>query len=127
MNDGRAPHGARGLKCRVCFGAFGAGRRRAPHGARGLKFDAEHIGGSLAVSRPARGAWIEIADLTEARHGAASRPARGAWIEIPWVFPVADKTGGRAPHGARGLKCCRRIGKRDSSRRAPHGARGLKY
>ena len=60
MNDGRAPHGARGLKCRVCFGAFGAGRRRAPHGARGLKFDAEHIGGSLAVSRPARGAWIEI-------------------------------------------------------------------
>ena len=105
MNDGRAPHGARGLKCRVCFGAFGAGRRRAPHGARGLKFDAEHIGGSLAVSRP----------------------ARGAWIEIPWVFPVAYKTGGRAPHGARGLKCCRRIGKRDSSRRAPHGARGLKY
>ena len=83
MNDGRAPHGARGLKCRVCFGAFGAGRRRAPHGARGLKFDAEHIGGSLAVSRPARGAWIEIGQF-EGRIQAVSgsRPARGAWIEI---------------------------------------------
>ena len=104
MNDGRAPHGARGLKSFLAFS-----------------------GAESCSSRPARGAWIEIADLTEARHGAASRPARGAWIEIPWDFPVAYKTGGRAPHGARGLKCCRRIGKRDSSRRAPHGARGLKY
>ena len=100
----RAPHGARGLKCRVCFGAFGAGRRRAPHGARGLKSFLAFSGAESCSSRPARGAWIEIADLTEARHGAASRPARGAWIEIPWVFPVAYKTGGRAPHGARGLK-----------------------
>ena len=77
---------------------------RAPHGARGLKSFLAFSGAESCSSRPARGAWIEIADLTEARHGAASRPARGAWIEIPWVFPVAYKTGGRAPHGARGLK-----------------------
>ena len=55
---------------------------RAPQGARGLKSQPQQ-GGRLAVgSRPARGAWIEIAS------GVRSRMAPA----------------GRAPQGARGLK-----------------------
>ena len=34
---------------------------------------------------------------------------------------------GRAPHGARGLKCVVEVGVGLDGRRAPHGARGLKY
>ena len=34
------------------------------------------------VSRPARGAWIEIAIWSAQAGLSVSRPARGAWIEI---------------------------------------------
>ena len=37
---------------------------------------------SLAGSRPARGAWIEIYNILNAIAELWSRPARGAWIEI---------------------------------------------
>ena len=40
---------------------------------------------------------------------------------------VGRVTGGRAPHGARGLKCFQNHRAVDLGRRAPHGARGLKY
>ena len=35
-----------------------------------------------------------------------SRPARGAWIEIALVPLPCGQCIGRAPHGARGLKFC---------------------
>ena len=38
--------------------------------------------GSVAMSRPARGAWIEIGLEYIILYIARSRPARGAWIEI---------------------------------------------
>ena len=56
-------------------------------------------------SRPAWGAWIEIAAAYRIQiPNRQSRPAWGAWIEIRrsrcrWPVPT-----GRAPHGARGLK-----------------------
>ncbi len=59
---GRAPRGARGLK-------RGGGEhvrwllRRAPRGARGLKPACLICAGSMRLSRPARGAWIETATL----------------------------------------------------------------
>ena len=58
-------------------------------------------------SRPARGAWIEILIALFLALLPLSRPARGAWIEIQ-VIDVADGVlNGRAPQGARGLKCLR--------------------
>ena len=59
-NDGRAPHGARGLKYRIR--RLRRWRwRRAPHGARGLKLTKDQACKLLGLeSRPARGAWIEI-------------------------------------------------------------------
>ena len=79
-------------------------------------------------SRPARGAWIEIAislsenpaSASRAPQGArglkfdaehiggclaVSRPARGAWIEMSRTRTSSSWSTGRAPQGARGLKC----------------------
>ena len=78
---------------------------RAPHGARGLK--------------------SAVAGLVEPAH--LSRPAWGAWIEIADDPVKALDEAGRAPHGARGLKSVLRKVRLLVSRRAPHGARGLKY
>ncbi|QTA93772.1 Uncharacterized protein dnm_098800 [Desulfonema magnum] len=36
---------------------------------------------SNALSLPARGAWIETADLEPGQYQPGSLPARGAWIE----------------------------------------------
>ena len=56
-----------------------------------------------------------------------SRPARGAWIEISSTATPAALGSSRAPHGARGLKF---LGQghllAQLAGRAPHGARGLK-
>ena len=79
--SGRAPHGARGLKYHGPAGLVG-GEGRAPHGARGLKF---LLLGMLLISimsRPARGAWIEMRTRLFPPSSSASRPAWGAWIEI---------------------------------------------
>ena len=56
------------------------------------------------MSRPARGAWVEI--LAQGiYHGIhKSRPARGAWVEITKDKGQAIWITCRAPHGARGLK-----------------------
>ena len=54
-----------------------------------------------------------------------SRPARGAWVEI--IHSRRYKLGkGRAPQGARGLKLLELRPMRQDVRRAPQGARGLK-
>ena len=52
------------------------------------------------MSRPARGAWIEILRGSDGAGTARSRPARGAWIEMtsgsaaPGIGPVvAPRTG----------------------------------
>ena len=57
------------------------------------------------MSRPARGAWIEIANWWEKLKHGTSRPARGAWIEIDRLGGDAMDAKRRAPQGARGLKC----------------------
>ena len=36
----------------------------------------------IGLSRPARGAWIEITQFLALLTSRRSRPARGAWIEI---------------------------------------------
>ena len=53
------------------------------------------------MSRPARGAWIEMQRVRDAPAGAAvSRPARGAWIEM--TRPSQFKGGGEvAPRKGR--------------------------
>ena len=103
--EGRAPYGARGLKCllrsffsallrRAPYGARGLKlsslgfpslvyMRRAPYGARGLKLLAQIGQPVTVVSRPVRGAWIEIRSRSyRTACRSRSRPVRGAWIEI---------------------------------------------
>ena len=148
---GRAPQGARGLKSATREVRSTGFIRRAPQGARGLKFreivdlvDAgngscpargawvEIFFGSAGLhrgvkSRPARGAWVEIYCRRRGRGALQSRPARGAWVEIIILRSCCHPTPGRAPQGARGLKCTPCRGLRGWGRRAPQGARGLKY
>ena len=38
---------------------------------------------TCSVSRPARGAWVEMLLLLLGLKTRLSRPARGAWVEIP--------------------------------------------
>ena len=37
---------------------------------------------TLLLSRPARGAWVEILETDRRKVTDRSRPARGAWVEI---------------------------------------------
>ena len=41
---------------------------------------------TLLLSRPARGAWVEILILIDEIGVLQSRPARGAWVEISEKF-----------------------------------------
>ena len=59
LEDGRAPCGARGLKSEVLY-LVPDGRGRAPCGARGLKYRITTAAYIALLSRPVRGAWIEI-------------------------------------------------------------------
>ena len=56
----------------------------------------------LLLSRPARGAWIEITSLMAASSATSrSRPARGAWIEIPATDYMTAVAVGVAPREGR--------------------------
>ena len=45
---------------------------------------------TLLLSRPARGAWVEInKGLIYSNMGIGSRPARGAWVEIVGLLLIA--------------------------------------
>ena len=55
---------------------------RAPQGARGLKFVFLTLSLVTGLSRPARGAWVEIHIRINKPLISTSRPARGAWVEI---------------------------------------------
>ena len=46
-----------------------------------MAYTIEQVAGNVG-SRPARGAWIEIASARANSAQRSSRPARGAWIEI---------------------------------------------
>ena len=59
----RAPRGARGLKSVLPTKTVRDEKSRAPRGARGLKFKEDAPPPGQIVSRPARGAWIEIAGV----------------------------------------------------------------
>ena len=56
-----------------------------------------------------------------------SRPARGAWVEIFGFLLISRAASSRAPQGARGLKSTVMDCPVLNARRAPQGARGLKY
>ena len=56
--EGRAPHGARGLKLVIGETRIDVAGR-APHGARGLKRRIAAANFCCMSSRPTRGAWIE--------------------------------------------------------------------
>ena len=83
IKQGRAPHGARGLKY-FLFADFSIIFRSRP--ARGARIEipvVEVVEVVTPESRPARGARIEIASLVTIRSASAtSRPARGARIEM---------------------------------------------
>ena len=51
--------------------------RRAPQGARGLKFPGGLTVLPLALSRPARGAWIEINQALQQRREPLVAPRKG--------------------------------------------------
>ena len=105
---------------------------------------------TLLLSRPARGAWVEIQKMSSRYLVVSSRPARGAWVEIRKGLYGRSRLHGRAPQGARGLKFrvlqrlvidtasrpargawvemeIRFLSNALKRRRAPQGARGLKY
>ena len=73
----RAPHGARGLKLEWERRAIREFFGRAPHGARGLKLDAKERYDLRALSRPARGAWIEIISRRWSGSAATVAPRTG--------------------------------------------------
>ena len=77
---------------------------RAPRGARGLKspFGGHRLAASGRAPRGARG--LKFPPLLNVIPDALSRPSRGAWIEIR-TFPYSRRHPlRRAPRGARGLK-----------------------
>ena len=74
--DRRAPQGARGLKLLRDAVAEGTGRR-APQGARGLKFDLIKRCRVDLLSRPARGAWVEIISLSCSKSCNVVAPRKG--------------------------------------------------
>ena len=100
---------------------------RSPHGERGLKFrprDPQRVG---ALSLPTRGAWIEIFNvqlylLSLAR----SLPTRGAWIEIRWGKPLHYRSSSLPTRGAWIEMIFPLLHLYRHYRRSPHGERGLK-
>ena len=53
---------------------------------KALKDDLKYV-----ESRPARGAWVEIAIVTNTIPPASSRPARGAWVEIKVTVKINNQ------------------------------------
>ena len=75
------------------------------------------------LSRPPRGAWVEISALRIGMAATKSRPPRGAWVEIKYEAAGGVKPGGRAPHGARGLKSAPHVWRWGTDQsRPPRGA-----
>ena len=74
---------------------------RAPCGARGLKYRTLAYSPSTKMSRPVRGARIEIGYLLrEQGHSETSRPVRGARIEIS-ITAIINLTLTVAPRAGR--------------------------
>ena len=100
----RAPQGARGLKF---LGKTREAQRfcRAPQGARGLKSPSSPFGLWCTSSRPARGAWVEIASCASSAGDLTRRAPQGArGLKYGDALLNALCISGRAPQGARGLK-----------------------
>ena len=64
------------------------------------RFKAAKKKGSL----PVRGAWIEMAWVTDSAWVTGSLPVRGAWIEIAVYVRTSVHQESRSPCGERGLK-----------------------
>ena len=115
---GRAPHGARGLKYLYYF-LLPLIIGRAPHGARGLKFRRQH-GQKCRPRRAPHGArGLKSGSGGRLTNRSVSRPTRGAWIEICRNQGEHGGCNGRTPHGVRGLKFDHRAGLLFPNRRAP--------
>ncbi len=77
---------------------------RFPQGKRGLKYWYFTNFPTVALSLPAREAWIEIPISTILSCFLKSLPAREAWIEIPLWLGFYGQPTSRFPQGKRGLK-----------------------
>ena len=82
---------------------------------------------TLLLSRPARGAWVEIRRFWAAQRIAPSRAPQGARGLKYYHRHRSAVWRRRAPQGARGLKLHLDKTAQLVRRRAPQGARGLKY
>ena len=65
-----------------------------------MKFVASSVCELGLLSRPARGAWIEIMRSANISQKSASRPARGAWIEMSLPGVSFASMMSRPPRGA---------------------------
>ena len=63
-------------------------QRRAPHGARGLKYSGKRSAGKRDESRPPRARGLKYVKVGIDLLGLLSRPPRGAWVEILGVLAV---------------------------------------
>ena len=93
-----------------------------------MKFPATQAVLADTLSRPARGAWVEIRLMNSSIFSTIRRAPQGArGLKSARTYRDTEIFG-RAPQGARGLKFAPlRADAQHNSRRAPQGARGLKY
>ena len=100
LHGGRAPQGARGLKSKKLNGKRRQKYCRAPQGARGLKFFAgfQQLVHGRRAPQGARG--LKSKNTAYPLNTSVSRPARGAWVEIK-DHPEMDLSGYVAPRKGR--------------------------
>ena len=55
---------------------------------------------TLLLSRPARGAWVEMLFMYYLQYYFPSRPARGAWVEIKFFYTLLHSYWSRPARGA---------------------------
>ena len=106
---GRSPHGGRGLKP-VRRDVIPVPPRRSPHGGRGLKL--KYMRGDTDELRrsPHGGRGLKPGQLIFYTLIAMSLPARGAWIETTSARCRNPAMTSRSPHGGRGLKHIEQFG-----------------
>ena len=100
---GRSPCGERGLKS-LRRGRWGSMYLSLPLRGAWIEIYKYNSSALATASLPLRGAWIEISSLWEKRMRSMSLPMWGVWIEIPAPSGDPGGTSCRSPHGERGLK-----------------------
>ena len=109
------------------FFSFFQEQGRTPHGVRGLKLSGVAATVDTIESHPAWGAWIEITSLYQCGLATAGRTPHGVrGLKSHDVNMLQSKICRRTPHGVRGLKSQKGMPPTRLMRRTPHGVRGLK-